>query len=46
MCCYKIKGAKFNPPKQVEIQDQFGTLQMGLKMPALLCQPCAKTLLP
>jgi hypothetical protein len=46
MCCYKIKGAKFDPPKEVEIQDQFGTLQMGLKMPQLLCQPCSKTLLP
>jgi hypothetical protein len=46
MCCYKIKGAKFDPPKQVEVQDQFGTLQMGLKMPQLLCQPCTKTLLP
>jgi hypothetical protein len=46
MCCYKIKGTKLEPPEQVEVEDQFGTLQMELKVPQLLCQPCLKTLLP
>jgi hypothetical protein len=45
-CCYKIKGAKLDPPANVEIEDQFGTLQLEVKKAKFLCQPCSKTLLP
>jgi hypothetical protein len=45
-CCYKIKGGKLEPPKKVEIEDQFGTLQLEVKKGRLLCQPCTKTDLP
>ena len=45
-CCYKIKGAKLAPPVDVEITDQFGTLQLAVKKPKFLCQPCSKTVLP
>jgi hypothetical protein len=30
----------------VQIQDQFGTLQLEVKKPKYLCQPCSKTVLP
>jgi len=44
LCCYKIKGRKVVPPlKQVETGDQFGTLQLEVLKPQLMCQPCSKT---
>jgi hypothetical protein len=46
LCCYKIKGAKLEPPENVEIEDQFGTLQLEVKKAKYLCQPCSKTVLP
>ena len=45
-CCYKIKARKLEPPANVEIEDQFGTLQLEVKKAKLLCQPCTKTELP
>jgi hypothetical protein len=45
-CCYKVKGAKLDPPENVEIEDQFGTLQLEVKKAKFLCQPCSKTVLP
>jgi PKD repeat protein len=46
ICCYKIKGSKLDPPENVEIEDQWGTLQLEVKKPKFLCQPCSKTVLP
>jgi hypothetical protein len=46
LCCYIIKGTKLEPPANVEIQDQWGTLQLEVKKPKYLCQPCLKTDLP
>jgi hypothetical protein len=46
LCCYKIKGTKLEPPETVQTDDQFGSVRSALKSPQLLCQPCAKTLLP
>ena len=45
-CCYKIKGTKLEPPENVEIEDQFGTLELEVKKAKFLCQPCSKTVLP
>jgi hypothetical protein len=46
-CCYKIKGDKLNPPAQVETVGTLGnTLQLEVKKPFLLCEPCTRTLLP
>jgi hypothetical protein len=45
-CCYKIKGTKLDPPTNVEIEDQFGTLELEVKKAKFLCQPCSKTVLP
>ncbi len=44
-CCYKIKGANLAPRVNVEITDQFGTLQLEVKKPKFLCQPCTKCVL-
>jgi hypothetical protein len=33
ICCYKIKGSKLDPPESVEIEDQWGTLQLEVKKP-------------
>lgn len=47
LCCYKIKGQKVSKPRpQMEIDDQFGTLQLEAIKPQILCQPCLKTVLP
>ena len=46
LCCYKIKATKLEPPENVEIDDQFGTLQLQVKKAKFLCQPCSKTVLP
>ncbi len=45
LCCYKIKGTKLDPPAEVEIEDQFGTLELKVKKPELICLPCSKTVL-
>lgn len=46
LCCYKIKAQKPDPKPQVQVADQFGTLQLLVVKPQLLCQPCTKTILP
>jgi hypothetical protein len=46
LCCYTIKGTKLNPSVDVEIDDQFGTLELNVKKPKLICLPCSKTVLP
>jgi hypothetical protein len=46
LCCYKIKAQKLASRPQVEIEDQFGTLQLEAIKPQILCQPCSKTVLP
>lgn len=46
LCCYKIKGPKLDPKKDVETTDQFGTLQQQLNKSSMLCQPCLKAVLP
>lgn len=43
ICCYMIDGTNLDPARSVEIEDQFGTLQLKVKRPDLLCQPCSKT---
>jgi hypothetical protein len=40
LCCYKMKGAKLSPPVDVEASDAFGTLQLELKAPKVLCTVC------
>jgi subtilisin family serine protease len=48
LVCYKIKGPKISKGDQpsVEAADGFGTLQLRLKKPFLLCVPSSKTVLP
>jgi hypothetical protein len=46
LCCYKIKAQKVLPRPQIEITDQFGTVQLEAIKPQILCQPCSKTELP
>ena len=46
LCCYKVKGQKLEPARDLEIVDQFGTYQWEAKgKPKFLCQPCDKTVL-
>jgi polyhydroxybutyrate depolymerase len=48
LTCYKVKGpklAKQSRPK-VEAVDQFGSLELEVQKPFLLCVPSAKTVLP
>ena len=45
-CCYKIKGAKLDPPPRVTVTDQFGDHEAEVKKAKFLCQPCSKTVLP
>ena len=48
-CCYKIRGEGkgLDPKPEIEITDQFGTLQLKAKgKPMMLCQPCTKRDLP
>ncbi len=48
LTCYKIKGPKLDSAlrPQVEVTDQFGTLQLEATKPFLLCVPSAKAVLP
>jgi hypothetical protein len=43
LCCYKIKGRKITPRRQVEIDDQFGSLQLEAVKAQVLCQLCVET---
>jgi subtilisin-like proprotein convertase family protein len=45
-CCYKAKGTALKPAENVQISDDFGTLQLGLSKPGLVCQPCSVQTLP
>jgi hypothetical protein len=40
-CCYQTKGPAPIRPVPAEITDSFGTLQLGLSKPSLVCQPCS-----
>jgi len=45
---YKVKGPKLSKGEQpsVEVEDEFGTLQLRLRKPFLLCVPSFKNVLP
>jgi hypothetical protein len=48
LTCYTVKGPKLQKqdrPK-VEIANQFGTLELEVQKPFLLCVPSTKSLLP
>jgi hypothetical protein len=48
LTCYKIKGPKLeNAERQpVEVSNQFGSLQLEVKKPFLLCVPSSKSVFP
>jgi subtilisin family serine protease len=48
LVCYKIKGPKISKGDRpsVEAEDAFGTVQLQLKKPFLLCVPSVKSVLP
>ncbi|HYC56630.1 MAG TPA: putative metal-binding motif-containing protein [Candidatus Binatia bacterium] len=46
LCCYTIKSTKMDPPLQVQINDQFGSLELEASSSKTMCQPCTKSLLP
>jgi cysteine-rich repeat protein len=48
LSCYKIKGPKLERADRpsIEIQNIFGTAQLQIVKPALLCVPSSKTMLP
>jgi hypothetical protein len=48
LTCYKVKGPKLLKPDRpaVDVQNRFGSVQLAVKKPFLLCVPSAKTLLP
>jgi hypothetical protein len=46
LCCYKVKGQTLSPPAETKITDQFGTLELGIKKPQVLCQPCTEEPIP
>ena len=46
-CCYKVKGAPLDPAVQVESNGAMaGTLQVEVKKPFVVCEPCSTTVLP
>jgi hypothetical protein len=41
-CCYKAKGTKLATPYNLQVTGaQFGTLQLSLSQPSLVCEQCA-----
>jgi hypothetical protein len=48
LVCYKLKGPKISRHDRpsVEAEDRFGTVQLQVKKPFLLCVPAAKSVLP
>ena len=44
-CCYQAKGTTLKPATGVQVTDDFGSLQLGLSKPSMMCQPCS-VLLP
>jgi subtilisin-like proprotein convertase family protein len=45
-CCYQVKGGALKPARNVQVSDEFGTLQLSLSKPGLLCQPCSVQSVP
>lgn len=41
LCCYQVRAANPQPPASAGISDSFGTLELGIKKPQMLCQPCS-----
>lgn len=46
LCCYKTKAPKLPAAVQAQVTDAFGSLQVQVSKSGLVCQPCAKALLP
>lgn len=47
LCCYKVKGNKLDPPAvRATTGDVGGSLELEMKKPSLLCEPCTKIDLP
>ncbi len=48
LTCYKVKGPTLMPQQRpsVEVTDLYGTLELQILRPALLCAPSSKTILP
>jgi hypothetical protein len=48
LACYKVKGPKLskNDRPKVVVTNQFGTLEVEVQKPFLLCVPSTKTVLP
>ena len=45
-CCYKLSAPKLDPGVDLSIVDGFGSLDLEIKKPSLVCRPCVVTELP
>lgn len=45
-CCYKVSASKLDPAVELSTTDGFGSLEIEIKKPALVCRPCAVSELP
>jgi hypothetical protein len=46
LSCHKVKADKLSPPAKVTATDMFGSIDLELKKPFVLCLPSSKSVLP